>query len=333
MRAVALFLFATSAFSQGFTISGTVSDFSGQGIAKAAIQVFGEGGKVIGRTETSATGAYTLARLPAGAYDLTVIVPGMPTYLKRGVVVGATQTLLLDIKMEDNINLNTVGDGRATIAARFARHQTPAGPTPRTAEGRPDLSGMWWPQNTISSDNPSPLPWAQALQEQRAQNQYKDYPLSQCLPSGAVVFGSGALMFYRVVQSPSQMVMIDQDDVPGYRLIFLDGRGHPKDPEPSWMGHSVGKWEGDTLVVDTVGFNDKTWLTIGMSPHTEKLHLTERFRRPDLGHLEIEMTIDDPGAYAKPWTIKRTSDLAPEEDGREYVCVENNRDVPHMVGK
>jgi hypothetical protein len=127
--------------------------------------------------------------------------------------------------------------------------------------------------------------------------------------------------------------MIDENDVPGHRQIFLDGRSHPKDLQPTWMGHSVGKWEGETLVVDTVGFNDKTWLSLETSPHTEKMHLIERFQRPDLGHLRIELTIDDPEAYAKPWTIRRVSDLAPNEEVQEFICTENNRDVEHMVGK
>jgi hypothetical protein len=127
--------------------------------------------------------------------------------------------------------------------------------------------------------------------------------------------------------------MIDENDVPGHRQVFLDGRSHPEDLQPTWMGHSVGKWEGDTLVVDTVGFNDKTWLSLETSPHTEKMHLTERFRRPDLGHLEVELIIADPEAYAKPWIMKRVSDLAPNEEVQEFICTENNRDVEHMVGK
>jgi hypothetical protein len=127
--------------------------------------------------------------------------------------------------------------------------------------------------------------------------------------------------------------MIFEDDIPSHRTVYLDGRRHPKDPNPSWMGHSVGQWEGDALVVDTVGFNDKSWLGAQGHPHTEKLHVTERLRRPDLGHLEIEFTIEDPVTYAKPWIIKRVADLDPNDEIGEYVCTEGERDVVHMVGK
>ena len=127
--------------------------------------------------------------------------------------------------------------------------------------------------------------------------------------------------------------MLFEDDIPSHRQVFLDGRGHPRDPNPSWMGHSVGHWEGDTLVVDTVGFNDRSWLDPQGHPHTDRMRVTERMRRPDLGHLEIEITIDDPGAYAKPWVIQRAADLDLNDDIGEYVCNENNRDPEHMVGK
>ena len=122
------------------------------------------------------------------------------------------------------------------------------------------------------------------------------------------------------------------EDVFSYRQIFLDGRDHSKDADPTWMGYSIGKWEGDTLVVDTAGFNDKSWSPM-FRPHTDKFHMIERFRRLDLGHLEIEVTIDDPGAYVKPWTIKRVSNLLPGDEIGEYICAENNQDVEHLVGK
>jgi hypothetical protein len=115
--------------------------------------------------------------------------------------------------------------------------------------------------------------------------------------------------------------------------VFLDGRAQPKDPNPRWMGYSVGHWQGDTLVVDTIGFDDRSWITAQGHPHTDKMHVIERFRRPDLGHLEIEITIDDPGAYAKPWIMKRVSELDAGDDIGEYVCTENNKDVSHLVGK
>ena len=114
----------------------------------------------------------------------------------------------------------------------------------------------------------------------------------------------------------------------------MDGRGHPKDMDPTWFGDSIGKWDGDTLVVDTVGFNDKFWFDDAAHPHTEQLHVTERYRRTDFAHLDFEITIDDPGAYTRPFTLYGHSPLLVNTEIMEYICSENNvRDLPHIVGK
>jgi len=119
--------------------------------------------------------------------------------------------------------------------------------------------------------------------------------------------------------------------IPGSRQVFLDGRGHPENLQPTWLGHSIGKWEKDTLVIDSRGFNDKGWLE-GAKPQTEQLHVIERYRRVDYGHIQLEITIDDPGAYAKPWKIRRILNLAVGDDVQEYVCNENNK-TEHFVGR
>jgi hypothetical protein len=129
------------------------------------------------------------------------------------------------------------------------------------------------------------------------------------------------------------MVMISDDDSPGFHQIYLDGRAHPKDPMPAWYGNNVGRWDGDTLIIDRIGFNDKVWLDQAAHPHSEKLHVVERWRRPDLGHLETEITVEDPTILTKPWTMNRVSELAPTEEIFEFICPENNRDVEHLVGK
>jgi hypothetical protein len=113
----------------------------------------------------------------------------------------------------------------------------------------------------------------------------------------------------------------------------MDGRGLPEDPNPSWMGYSTGRWDGDSLVVETAGFNGKTWLDQAGHPATEALHVTERFRRPDFGHLNIEVTITDPKAYTKPWTVTEGMQLLADTDLLEFVCTENNRDLPHLLSK
>ena len=143
-------------------------------------------------------------------------------------------------------------------------------------------------------------------------------------------------MTYQLVQTPALIVIVDGGWNPT-RLIYLDGRGHPKEFNPSWMGHSIGHWEADTLVVETAGFNDLGRIggpADGFAqnfPRTEKLRVTERFRRPDLGHLEVERTYDDPGTFKKPFTTRYVKSLAPKDwEILEYVCNENEKDAAHM---
>jgi hypothetical protein len=188
---------------------------------------------------------------------------------------------------------------------------------------------VWWAQRTVDPGKPEPLPWADALQKERAANNSKDSPGAHCLPRGLT--NAGALFPYKLVQTPTLLVMLFEDDTPSHRQVFLDGRGHPGEPNPNWMGHSIGHWEGDTLVVDTVGFNDESWLDTAGHPHTEKLHIVERMHRVDLGHLEIEFTIEDTEAYAKPWVIRRVADLNTTDEIGEYVCID--KDAAHLVGK
>jgi hypothetical protein len=137
---------------------------------------------------------------------------------------------------------------------------------------------------------------------------------------------------FKIVQTPG-LVVILYEGWTIYRQIFTDGRRLPKDPNPAWMGYSAGSWDGDTLVVDTAGFNDKSWLDLMGHPHTEALHVVERFRRSDLGRMETQITIDDPVAYTKPWTVTESSRLLPDTELLEFFCNENERDVPHLVGR
>ncbi|MEP6961353.1 MAG: hypothetical protein ABI995_04705, partial [Acidobacteriota bacterium] len=172
--------------------------------------------------------------------------------------------------------------------------------------------------------------WAAALQKQRLEYSSKDDPRAHCLPSGVV--RTNALDLAKFLQLQNELVILTEGSPPGFRQIFLDGRSHPADPEPTWMGHSIGKWDGDTLVMDTVGFNDKGWLDVTGKPQTEKLHVTERMRRTGLGTIEVEITVDDPGAYAHPWKLRRLLKLAQGEELHEYVCNENEK-PEHLVGK
>jgi hypothetical protein len=208
----------------------------------------------------------------------------------------------------------------------------PQGPTPRMPDGKPDLSGVWLSGNYsfASMGGPLPLqPWAQKMMEERRSTHGKDDPEAKCLPGGVPRITPYPM---KLVQTPKLMVMLFEGNVHSYRQFFMDGRGHDKDLDPTWMGDSIAHWEGDTLVVDTVNFNDKTWLNGGGAPHTEQLHVIERYQRPDLGHLNVEITMDDPGALTKPHTFKRQHILSATWEIHEYVCNEFNVDVDRLVG-
>ena len=217
-------------------------------------------------------------------------------------------------------------------------------PTPRAADGHPDLSGVW--EMYGEGQNPklltnlaadlkpgdvALLPWAEAVYKQRAETNGKDHPGVQCLPSGLPEKDTVPHP-YKIVQTPDLIVVLYESRTI-FRQIFTDGRPLPVDPNPAWQGYSVGHWDGDTLVVDTAGFNGKTWLDMTGHPATEALHVTERFTRRDLGHMDLQFTIDDPKAYAKPWTVAAKVHLLPQDDLIEYVCEENNKAPGHMVGK
>jgi len=235
----------------------------------------------------------------------------------------------VDARLGD-YSLGALGEDRQFYANVFEAHGAPTGQTPRTPDGKPDFSGVWHALRFVDPGKPEPLPWAEELVKERAANHLKDLPSSRCLPNGITI--GGLLVGFRIMQNPTVLAILYEDDLP--RQIYLDGRKHPEESLSPFVGHSVGHWDGDTLVVDTVGFNDKTWLDLQGHPQTEKLHVIERYQRRDLGHLEAEVSIDDPGAYKKPWTIKRATELAPaDEEVGQYVCTENNRDVPHLVGK
>jgi hypothetical protein len=204
-----------------------------------------------------------------------------------------------------------------------------AAPAPRSADGKPDLSGIWrFPPaagSGITELKQAEInPWAAELQKQRLEDLGKGSPSVQCLPS------PGVQALTKIVQTPGLMLMLNEDLT--YRQVFLDGRALPQDPNPAWMGYSIGHWDGDTLVVESTGYNDRTWIDLGY-PHTENMRVTERIRRGDFGHLVIEISSSDPAIYEKPWTTKLTGQYAADTELLEYVCAENEKDQVHLVGK
>ena len=211
-------------------------------------------------------------------------------------------------------------------------------PAPKAPDGRPDLSGLWrlgtamgYAANITTDLDPGEIqPWAKALSRRRLEDFGKDDPeITGCLPGGPRHITRAGLS--RIIQTPTVLAILYEDLA--YRQIFLDGRQLPQDPNPSWMGYSVGHWEKDTLVVESAGFNDRTWLDFAGHPHTESLRMTERFRRPDFAHIELQVTLDDPKAYARPWTVSAGGSLAADTDLLEYVCAENEKDRSHLVGR
>ena len=156
-----------------------------------------------------------------------------------------------------------------------------------------------------------------------------DLPSTHCLPLG-IPLATNVSEFSKIVQTPGLILIVLELNGGMTSQIYTDGRPLPKDPSPTWLGYSVGKWEGDTLVVDTIGFNDKGWLDVFGHPQSESMHITERYHRRDFGHLDIEYTFDDPKLYTKPFGFKLTHLLQADTDILEYVCLENERDKPHM---
>lgn len=314
------------------SITGRVTDQDGAPVSGASIQAKSLDKGAVYKSTSSSSGDYKFEGLPAGSYDVSIPVFGYDA-TPQTIAVRAAQNSRLDVHLVDT-SLNTLGEDRSFFAAHNGSHQTPKGPTPRTRQDKPDLSGVWWPPRIVEPAEPMLLPSAAAIVKGWAATNAKDLPSARCLPNGVTLLGS--VDVYKLVQTPALLVILYQVDPADYRQVFLDGRDHPKDLDPTWKGHSVGKWEGDTLVVDTIGFNDKSWIADAfpvLSPHTEMLHLTSRLRRPDLGHLQMEVTFEDPGAFAKPWTLKTVSDLARGEEVQEWICNENNQDAEHLVGK
>ena len=245
-------------------------------------------------------GAFLLA-LPASAQWLNYPTPGVPR----------------------------LPDGKANLTA----------PPPKTADGHPDLSGVWETSPGYTGNIARDLkagevqfqPWAEALYKHRVDTQSKEDPQARCVLSG--VPREDVVPYPFKILNSRGMIVILYEALHSYRQIFMDGRPLPKNPNPTWMGYSIGRWEGDTLVVESSGFVDNNWLDNNGHPGTESMRLTERFHRRDYGHIDLAVTVDDPKAYKKPWTANLKLNLNPETELIEYVCDENEKDVTHLVGK
>jgi hypothetical protein len=211
-------------------------------------------------------------------------------------------------------------------------------PVQRLSDGKPDLSGVWSPDTLnyltyIAADGtPMPMrPWANAVFLHRQATKGKEDPDANCTLPGVPRIDSVPNPF-KILQSPEEVVIL-YEAFTTFRQVFMDGRGLPEDPQPAWNGYSVGKWDGDALVIDTAGFNDLTWLDNAGTPHSDALHVTERYRRRDIGHLDIQITVDDPKTFLHPFTVTEHEHLLPDTTLLEFICSENNKDLKHLVGE
>lgn len=229
-------------------------------------------------------------------------------------------------------------------------------PAPRTADGQPDLSGIWLTGDPLCNGTPDPItytcgselpmarqgfnmgvdlpdglpyqPWLAALVEERTGNNAKDDPHIRCLPD-FFLRAYGLPHMLKFVQTPGLLVMLDEMNA-NYRQVFTDGRPLPVDPNPSWQGYSSAAWDGDALVIDTIGFRDDLWIDWNGSVVTSAATVRERIRRPDFGHLKIEVTVDDPRAYTAPWTVTLTQRIAVDTELIDEICLEYERSSQHL---
>jgi hypothetical protein len=211
-------------------------------------------------------------------------------------------------------------------------------PAPKTADGHVDITGLWRPAAALVGDIAARLPagsvpfqpWAEELYKQRRANNSKDDPTTNCIVGG--VPRSDLVPYpFKILQVPGAVVIL-YEAVHSYRQIFTDGRALPEDPNPAWFGYSVGRWTNDAFVVESTGFNDNVWIDNNGKPATSALRVTERFRRKDFGHMDVEITIDDPKAYTRPWTVTLPLAFVPDSELLEYICNENNKYF-EIIGK
>jgi hypothetical protein len=232
-------------------------------------------------------------------------------------------------------------------------------PAPRLPDGKPDFSGIWQPGRKISctpefskfvecgleiggsplalnigADLPGGLPfqpWAAALVKQRTAENSKDDPHARCLPDNPPR-PYGLPHMTKAVHTPRLLVLLNEVNAM-YRQIFIDGRPLPKDPNPSWNGYSTATWEDDTLVVRTTGFRDGLWLDMGGTPMTDAATMTERMRRPTYGGLDVQITVDDPKAYTRAWTVEMPLQITLDTELIDEICLENEKSSQRMRGK
>lgn len=329
MRFAALAVWAIASLSAQSVITGIVSGPVGP-LDRVQIRVRSGSDGPVQEFTTKADGAFSFTVAP-GTYDVFAAKISYNAFTKRGVAVAPGAKVKLDFTMA---NLSNEGvPGEFSFLELRGRTAEITGALPRTSDGKPDLSGVWLPGFPLEQDDPIMKPAAAAQQKKNAATTGGADPRAHCLPSGVPRTNNADLT--RFVQTKDMLIILVEGAPPGFRQVFMNPATKHPDPNewiPSWMGHSIGRWDGDTLVIDTVGFHDRGWIDGAGRPQTEQLHVIERFHRIDLGTMELQVTIDDPGAYEKPWGFRRELKLAaPGDELHEYVCNENEK-PEHFVG-
>jgi hypothetical protein len=318
-------MFAIPAVAQvgAGTLSGKVIDPDGVAVARLEADVILTD-PVSGKTfvgHLSREGLYRVEGLPAATYDLDLTVPSRiyERYSRKAVAVRANESVLLDLRLDWGMNLGTIGDDPLLQGSDLrAKTKNVNGPVPRTPEGRPDLSGVWINFGDSYAGAVPMQAWAQQLFDE-VRKIKQDTPGAYCLPQSGLMTTTNYP--YKIVQTPTLVVQLIEDMVISHRQIYLDGRGHPDADawNPSWFGHSIGHWEGDTLVVETTGFNE---VTPGFGIHTENLAVIEKYTRRSYGLLDIEITAVDKDAWTGPWKRSLRAGLAEGTEIVEFVCAE-----------
>jgi len=243
-------------------------------------------------------------------------------YTSESVALQEGQSLKFDVALEETGYLIALADDPGSLAQEMRQRRViPDKPLPRT-HGKPVLSGVWLMNDDPFPEDPQPLSWAEQVAEQRDPNNLQEDPFARCLPGELPIPGAAIPMITRFVHTDDLLVMLFEGP-PGFRQVFLDGRAHPEVPNPSWLGHSIGRWEGDTLVVEVTDQVADTWFDASGTWHSEALKVTERYTPSGENHIWYEATIEDPEVFSKPWTIRLPLYRRVEDGARllEYKCV------------
>lgn len=309
----------------GSELKGQISGTFGELVANAPVRLVHQESGDSWRSVSDEQGQFSFSEISPGSVYLQVRVYGFEyaPYQSDGIQLPAQGVVEVNVELSQGMQLNTIGDDIGIATARIlADREVPNRPIPRDSDGHPDLTGMWVYASDPFQPEPRLREEAAELVRERNANFFVDSPRFRCLPTSLPVPNHTPPILGKIIQTP-ELTVILYEGILGYRQIFTDDREHPDNSDPTWLGHSIGRWEGDEFVVDTIGFNDRGWT--GLShPRSEQFRTIERYRRDDYGNMELEFTIIDPEIYEAPWVQRMPLYLAPDEELMEYVC-ENER--------